>query len=227
MNVFLQFILGILIADIISGFFHWLEDSYLTYCNRIPILKKIAEFNHGHHFYPRDILTTNGGNQAVVGTAIIVVIVLIIRPSWYTKYPILILTTLAFIALSGYIHKLVHYQECERPLFLGFLQRVGVMCSHEQHRKHHENGDSNYCIILAVTNVILDSTRVWACLEWLIKRATGIKAQRLPYGMYMHIRDESDNKKIITNDSVCTAPVDNAELQKYQEKLRGYYGCTH
>jgi ubiquitin-conjugating enzyme E2 variant len=55
MNIFLQFIIGLFIADFLSGFFHWFEDNYFDYNNSLPILSKIAKDNELHHYYPRGI----------------------------------------------------------------------------------------------------------------------------------------------------------------------------
>jgi hypothetical protein len=56
MNPFLQIIIGYLLADLFTGFFHWLEDTYLDYDCEIPILKDLAKHNEIHHFFPRTIV---------------------------------------------------------------------------------------------------------------------------------------------------------------------------
>ena len=55
-NIILQLIIGFLLADIVTGGFHWLEDSYFDYCTDIPIIGTIAQDNELHHYFPRSML---------------------------------------------------------------------------------------------------------------------------------------------------------------------------
>ena len=58
-NIIIELFLGLIIADILTGLFHWFEDSYFDYCLNIPILSEIAKDNILHHYYPRAIAYNN------------------------------------------------------------------------------------------------------------------------------------------------------------------------
>ena len=45
MNKLIQIITGFILADIITGIFHWFEDTYLSYCINFPILSEISKNN--------------------------------------------------------------------------------------------------------------------------------------------------------------------------------------
>ena len=53
MNFIFQIIIGFLLADFLSGFFHWFEDTYLDYCTNIPILSTVSKDNELHHYWLR------------------------------------------------------------------------------------------------------------------------------------------------------------------------------
>ena len=45
-SVFLQICIGLIAADIFSGFFHWIEDNYLDdYCSNIPVISSVIKDN--------------------------------------------------------------------------------------------------------------------------------------------------------------------------------------
>ena len=57
MNIYIQIILGFILADFVAGIFHWYEDTY--FCINIPLLRNIAKNNELHHYFPRSIIQKN------------------------------------------------------------------------------------------------------------------------------------------------------------------------
>ena len=43
-------------ADILAGFGHWFEDTYIDYCCTFPGLSEIGKDNELHHYFPRAML---------------------------------------------------------------------------------------------------------------------------------------------------------------------------
>ena len=54
--IFIQIILGFILADFITGIVHWFEDTYLVYCINIPFINEISKNNELHHYFPRSML---------------------------------------------------------------------------------------------------------------------------------------------------------------------------
>lgn len=184
-HVLFQIIVGLLFADIIISFLHWLEDTYLDYHQSIQWLARIAQENHLHHYFPREILVTDVLQDLCVTvplTLIVAVIVYMIAPEWVANHPWLIGTMFVLGCASHTIHKTAHMRDCERPRFFTLLHRLGVLVDHEHHRAHHDEPSVKYGILLPVTNDVLDGLGAWRCLEAVVERVIGIKPNRVePY----------------------------------------------
>lgn len=173
-----QILLGIVIADVLIATFHWLNDTYLPYCNNIPFVSMIAKDNELHHYYPQDILGYSFMKNISVTLPITVVIlafVAVLAPSFTIKYKYFIGTLFVIGVMAQELHKYNHK----------FL--------HEHHRLHHEAPDTRYGVVLPITNHVLDGIGFWRFLEYLVQATTGIAPSRKPpYSEYANLRDTED-----------------------------------
>ena len=76
--------------------------------------------------------------------------------------------------LTNECHKWAHMIHSKPHPIVQFLQKAGLIISHEKHHQHHQgNFDSAYCIINGWMNPILDSINFWRGLEYIIFKLTG------------------------------------------------------
>ncbi|MDB4944197.1 MAG: hypothetical protein JWP97_3731 [Labilithrix sp.] len=172
-------LVGILMADFMSGFVHWLFDSWGSVDT--PIVGKLAIRTFRHHHVDEkaithhDFVETNGHNfglsmlPASVG-------LLVVRDA-DTTLPMLfvgmtLLALVVFNATTSQVHKWAHLES--RPRWVTFLQRIRLINSPEHHALHHAAPyNRNYCITLGWMNGPLQAVRFFETLEWLVTAITG------------------------------------------------------
>jgi len=184
-----QIILGLFLADIIAGAGHWFEDTYLHYCTSIPGLSQIAERNELHHYFPRAMLEGSyfiNIKTPLILSIILYIILYLLIPSAFKKYPVFFITFFIFLCLSNLFHRFSHQRECETHYIILQLQKMEILCSHEHHRQHHiSHSDEKYCTIFSINNYILDNIYFWRILEIIIS-LFGIKPDQKP--VYNHYK---------------------------------------
>jgi hypothetical protein len=224
MNIILQIILGFLLADVVTGIFHWFEDSYLDYCVDIPIVGRIAKDNELHHYFPRTIVSCSYWENMRVTfplTITILIILYLLNRSLFKN--IYLISSFAFFCItSNLLHRFSHMRECENNRFTIFLQNTGILCSHKHHLIHHTINTGRYCVMSEYSNHILDSIYFWRALEYIVFLFTGIKPTRKPYDDYYIIQNHMhENSKLECPDKPTKKDID--EL-KYNLKL--YKNCN-
>ena len=177
--ILVEIILGIIIADLFSGLFHWFEDTYLNYNMDIPILGEIAKDNELHHYYPREITHYSFFTSIFVSGLITILIILML----YLANQQFVIDHIYFFVVGFFVgscanefHKYSHYRDCELTPFIRFLQKNNILSNHEHHKCHHTKPTQRYCVILQMNNYILDYFGFWRILENTIYCLTGIKA---------------------------------------------------
>jgi hypothetical protein len=152
-----------LAADFISGFGHWLEDTYSL--PTWPYLgPAIAVPNIRHHKYPRQMgidFWHRNGLQIVVALHAVAVLAI----TNYLTWPVGL--TLAIAACSNEFHAIAHGVTGNR--LTDFLQEMGFIQSEEHHKYHHVKPfKTRFCVITNYLNPILDRIRFWSVLEWMV-----------------------------------------------------------
>jgi hypothetical protein len=162
-----------LVTDFISGFVHWLEDSYGH--PHMPVIGRyITKPDLLHHYQPRRFVAN----------------------SWFSSSDLLLIlcsaSLLAALALgrlgpmvvlgavlgvnANQIHKWCHRTPRENGAVIVALQRLHLVQSPQQHRRHHlEKKDAAYCVLTGFLNPVLDRCRFWRALESLIFAVFGIR----------------------------------------------------
>jgi len=159
---------SLLIADFITGIFHWLEDTY-----DIPF-KSILCPNRLHHIIPREFVKY--GFFDTISSSLYLSIPLLII-SIVFKLNNLVLFTIIFGTFANQIHKFAHMSnnELAKYPFVRFVQRTGIFQSPNMHRKHHTNTLTNYCPMTNYVNWFLEYISLWRKLEYVIKFIFNIK----------------------------------------------------
>src|SRR5512138_136807 len=155
-----------LVTDFISGFVHWLEDSYGH--PHLPIIGRyVTKPDLLHHFHPRKFVTNSWFSSSDL-------LLLLCLASLVVAFAIDRLSPMVFLAAvlgvnANQVHKWCHRTPRENGRFIGALQTLRLVQSPRQHRRHHvDKKDAAYCVLTDFLNPILDSCRFWRALEFVI-----------------------------------------------------------
>jgi ubiquitin-conjugating enzyme E2 variant len=119
---------------------------------------------------------------------------------------------------ANQIHKWTHMNRSEVPSLVRALQQLLVLQTPRHHARHHSGArNTHYCVITNFVNPLLEELSLWARLERLIERMTGVKrrneADELALlGMAPPPRAASDPKASMTCVR-CAAPLGIAQAQ--------------
>lgn len=162
-------------ADFLTGFFHWLED---TYClEQLPLIGGfICEPNIEHHVDPQlmvrvgTFFSRNVLQWGLCG-GLFLVLWLVGLGNVYTFLMLL------FASFGNEVHRWNHIAR-PGPL-VTFIKETGLIQAHRQHSLHHKPPhDGYYCVLSSQLNPILERIRFWRGLELAIQNATGIAPKR-------------------------------------------------
>lgn len=198
----LKILIAILLAEFITGFFHWFEDSYLPYCTKLPIFRDIAKDNVLHHYFPRAMLAYSNlehCHYSLPATILIALLLLIKFPVFLKTNLVFILVLFVFVNMANIIHSWAHMRKCELNPFIVFLQERGLLQSHEYHRVHHRTGNTRFCVMTPLLNPILDSVGFWSGIETVIRFATGVESSHVTYDDFKALHTDIHKKA----NSVC------------------------
>jgi hypothetical protein len=167
-----QVVIVWLIADFVSGVFHWWQDAYGD--PFWPVVgAHITRPNILHHYAPRALLAKSWFNSS---RTLLVMGLGIAALAWCAgllSWPLLL--GLGLLVNMNQVHKWSHRSPRENPGLVRWLQRVGVLQSPGHHREHHiDTRDTNYCILTNFVNPVLERLHLWAGLEWVLARGFGI-----------------------------------------------------
>ncbi len=175
---------GILIADFISGFVHWMFDTWWSVDTRVVGQLAVRTFRH-HHLDPRamtkhDFVETNGHNWAI--TVIYTGIGFGFADPAETRLldvflgQTFLIGTL-FIMVTSQFHKWAHSESV--PRWVRFLQWSGIALDSEHHRTHHTAPyDQYYCVTNGWMNRPLQVIGFFRTLERLVTWVTGAIPRR-------------------------------------------------
>ena len=161
-------------VDFITGVIHWAEDTW-TSLGRSKLLDAyVVRDNIEHHRKPGAI---RGGTYwetnrvcIALASAIACLLALFGVHAW-EAYAIVV-----FASQSNQVHKWSHC--ANPPRAVASLQRFGILQSPAHHAEHHNRPYAKrYCTTTNFLNPLLDATRFWRGLEWLIERC-GVQVQR-------------------------------------------------
>jgi plasmanylethanolamine desaturase len=176
----LAIFLGILSADFVSGFFHWMFDTWGDI--DMPLLGAwaIHPFRE-HHVDPKAITThdfvhTNGSNFLlaffVSGPAVFFADA---KAAPFTSLYLAVFT--GFVCFTSQIHKWAHSDQVRPYVRVLRLLRLAIEVDH--HAVHHaQPHDRHYCITTGWLNRPLQALRFFQTLEICVTWLTGAQPQR-------------------------------------------------
>jgi ubiquitin-conjugating enzyme E2 variant len=165
-TIILEIIATVLIADFVSGFFHWLEDAYGrehwlitgSLVTRPNILR-----HHEPRYFTRHTWLQSSWDLLCVAIAILLA-------AWF--FGLLTWQVWLFAVLganANQIHKWAHRTPAENGFIISTLQRIRLVQTPRHHACHHTDPkNSHYCVLTDFLNPVLDGIRFWERLEGLI-----------------------------------------------------------
>lgn len=164
-----QALLGWLLADLVTGAFHWWEDRFgredwpligpwLIAPNRLHHAAPLAFAQHG--FWPRNAAS--------------IVAALVVGFAWLllTGPSVLMAAALAGGALANEVHYFAHRPSAAGPV-LRVLQQTGLVQSPKGHAAHHRPPHQvNYCVLTDWLNPALEAVGLWSRLERAFRRGS-------------------------------------------------------
>ncbi len=164
---------AVLIADLLSGFFHWLEDTYghehwpLT--GRFVTRPNVLHHHDPGHFTYHPWLVSSWVSMVIAAMGL----------GFAYGVGLLGWTTLvvAFVGINAnQVHKWAHRPRREKSSAIVFLQATGVLQSPAHHAMHHRGAkNTSYCVVTNYLNPVLDRLRFWRSLEWAVCWVTGVR----------------------------------------------------
>ena len=171
--IILQILVSVLVADFVSGLFHWLEDAYGR--EEWPITGRlVSKPNVLHHHEPRYFTRHSWFYSArlllIAGVLVLVVSWLLGVLSWHVWLVVLLGVN------ANEIHKWAHRTPTENGPVISVLQRIRLIQTPHHHASHHTDPkNSHYCVLTDFLNPLLDGIRLWAALEWIIRKVFGMR----------------------------------------------------
>lgn len=176
----IEIIIGILIAwmvaEIGSGFIHFLEDSYgnpewekSPYAIKRLLYNNVVEANILHHKQPAAMLKGSywhRNNTSIIPSFLLAGISYLFWPIFWPLWVGFILMSQAN-ELHGWAH-----QKCSKPIRI--LQAIGILQSPKLHKIHHTRPYSqSYCVMSGWLNPILEAIFFWDIIRFIIFCLTG------------------------------------------------------
>jgi hypothetical protein len=157
-----QALLGWLLADLVTGLFHWWEDR----CGRAdwPLLGQwLIAPNRLHHVDPmaftRHGFVARNGASIAAALAVGALGLIIAGPS------VLLAVTVIGGAIANEVHFYAHRPSCAGQV-LRVLQQTGVIQSPKGHAAHHRPPHQvNYCVLTDWLNPTLEAVGLWRELD--------------------------------------------------------------
>jgi ubiquitin-conjugating enzyme E2 variant len=162
-----ELLLGWLMADLLSGLFHWWEDRAAEVA--WPVIgPAIVAPNRLHHI---DVLAFT--RTGVISRNLIVWLVVIVMSGVWLMVtgPTLVWASASIGGLViNEVHRMAHLPASAGPV-ARLLQEVGAFQSPRHHAGHHRApSDRRYCILTDWLNPWLDAAGLWSGLEWALAR---------------------------------------------------------
>ncbi len=162
----------ILIADLLTGIFHFWMDQYGR--EDMPLVgKSVIEINILHHRNPRNMVQKNYFQLTWTAWALGFVLATITYFMGFFSWEVAFI--LAYGANANIIHKWTHQTHGENGKLITFFQKIRLLQSKHHHGWHHKAPyDTNYCILTDWLNPILHQIRFWEGVVFFFSKL-GIK----------------------------------------------------
>lgn len=191
--IIFELIGAVLVADFLSGLFHWLEDAYGR--EDWPITGRlITKHNILHHHNPRHFIRNSWFDSSWIllclGSATLAISWLCGALTWQVWLVVILGVN------ANQIHKWAHRTPAENGPVIALLQHIRLVQTPRHHAFHHiDPKNSHYCVLTNLLNPILDGLRLWDGLEWVIWRVFGIR-RRIDTSVVVREQAENASAKV-------------------------------
>jgi ubiquitin-conjugating enzyme E2 variant len=183
---------GFVMADFVSGFVHWMADTWGA--ADMPVLgKSLVRPFREHHVDQKamthhDYIETNGANCLVsLPVAAGVLFIPLDVTGWVTFglfWFVCIGSMVFFVMWTNQIHKWSHLEPEETPLALKILQKLYLVLPAGHHQLHHKAPyDRYYCITTGWLNWPLTKLNFYRRSERLVTALFGLVPRRDDIGL--------------------------------------------
>jgi plasmanylethanolamine desaturase len=183
---------GFIMADFVSGFVHWMADTWGS--SEMPILgKSLVRPFREHHVDPKamthhDYIETNGANCLVSLPVAAGVLFIPLDIAGWVSFALFSLVSIGsmvfFVMWTNQIHKWSHFEPEEIPMFLRVLQKLHLILPADHHKLHHKSPyDRYYCITTGWLNWPLAKIGFYRHTERLITALFGLIPRRDDIGL--------------------------------------------
>lgn len=183
---------GFIFADFVSGFVHWMADTWGS--ADMPILgKSLVRPFREHHVDPKamthhDYIETNGSNCLVSLPVAAGVLFIPLNIEGWVSFNLFSLVTLGsmvfFVMMTNQIHKWSHLEPEQTPAWLRVLQRLHLVLPPGHHQLHHTRPfDRYYSITTGWLNWPLSKLGFYRHMERLISALFGLIPRRDDIGL--------------------------------------------
>jgi sterol desaturase/sphingolipid hydroxylase (fatty acid hydroxylase superfamily) len=162
-----QLLVGWLLADLLSGIFHWWQDQFGKESS--PVIGPwLITPNRLHHDQPLAFLQNNFTQRT---RASIMAAGLFGALWWSIAGPSVVLfTTVIGLSLATEVHRLTHAPKLAGPI-LSVLQEIGVIQSPKGHALHHRPPQNrNFCALTDWLNPIFEALDIWSRAERVLRK---------------------------------------------------------
>lgn len=179
-----------ILADFVSGFFHWMGDTWGSPETPLAGAVFVRPFREHHvdqlAITRHDFIEVNGANCAI---SIPVLAALHFLPfettRWGAPVGVFFSAFLWFIFATNQFHMWAHIAADKRPRVVSLLQRLHLILPPDHHAIHHAAPYSKYySITVGWVNEPLHRLRFYRVLEFIISKLTGMVPRKDDIGLY-------------------------------------------
>lgn len=165
MIILIKVIFLFLLADLVTGMFHFFVDQYGVMNGKV--MTNSINLLLYHHKFPQKMLSQS--YWEITGHVYKISIIVFVGSLYFGFYWELLLFLL-FCSNSNMIHKWSHQKYSDLSPIVQYLQKYKIIQSKKHHNKHH-NGyfNSNYCIMTNFLNPILHYIFFWKVIIHFLK----------------------------------------------------------
>jgi ubiquitin-conjugating enzyme E2 variant len=177
MSIALTIIVCYIVADFLTGFFHWFEDTWVT--PETPIIGESVGFHNVEHHRDPTLMGKMGTwiTRNLISVILAVIVLVIFWVFGCFNWQIFLIAF--FAAWGNEVHEWNHRVKPKNQ-FVAFMQDAGLVQSKKQHLQHHKKPyDRYYCVLGNFTNAVLERINFWRNLELVCVKLLRMKIKRL------------------------------------------------
>jgi ubiquitin-conjugating enzyme E2 variant len=171
LQILLQALGVILLADFVTGIGHWLEDAYGT--EETPVIGPLViKPNIVHHHYPRLFTKLTWWQSS--WDLLLLGALIVGGAAWADALTWHVWLFAICCVNANQVHKWSHQTRAEVGPVVSFLQDYWILQTPRQHALHHTDPKNTfYCPLTNLLNPALEFVGLWPKLEAVIEALTG------------------------------------------------------